>query len=435
VVFRRRRAPAKGIEEINVHSGLAGAHDRRLRLLIYGLNYQPEWTGIGKYTGEMAAWLARRGHEVRAVTAPPYYPAWRVAVGYSAWSYRSEARDGVHVRRCPLWVPRRPSGARRMCHLASFAASSLPALLLESRWQPQIIFVIVPTFLCVPGALLLGRLSGARTWLHVQDFEIDAAFALFRHRSVPSWVQHLESRALRSFDRVSAISQTMLQHLGDKGVPDAHAAHLPNWVDLRTIYPDRAAGDAFRQELGISPGRMLALYSGNMGAKQGLETLPEVVRALEGEPIDVVLCGEGALREKLTSSMRGLSRVRFLPLQPPERLNALLNMADIHLLPQRGEAADLVLPSKLSGMLACGGAVVATAAEGTELHRVVTAAGGVAVHPDQPAEFARAIRNMAHAPTRREQARRGARLYAEQHLGIDAILQRFEIALEQLVYA
>jgi len=30
--------------------------------------------GIGKYTGEMAAWLAARGHQVRVVTAPPYYP-------------------------------------------------------------------------------------------------------------------------------------------------------------------------------------------------------------------------------------------------------------------------------------------------------------------------------------------------------------------------
>jgi len=38
--------------------------------LIHGINYSPELTGIGKYSGEMAAWLAQRDHEVRVVTAP-----------------------------------------------------------------------------------------------------------------------------------------------------------------------------------------------------------------------------------------------------------------------------------------------------------------------------------------------------------------------------
>ncbi|MCF6337253.1 MAG: colanic acid biosynthesis glycosyltransferase WcaI, partial [Gammaproteobacteria bacterium] len=42
-----------------------------MKILIYGINFSPELTGIGKYSGEMAAWLTSRGHEVRVVTAPP----------------------------------------------------------------------------------------------------------------------------------------------------------------------------------------------------------------------------------------------------------------------------------------------------------------------------------------------------------------------------
>jgi colanic acid biosynthesis glycosyl transferase WcaI len=53
-----------------------------LRVLIHGLNYAPEKVGVGRYTGEMADWLAQRGHDVRVVTAPPYYPEWRTG-GYS----------------------------------------------------------------------------------------------------------------------------------------------------------------------------------------------------------------------------------------------------------------------------------------------------------------------------------------------------------------
>ncbi len=74
-----------------------------MRILILTLNYLPELTGIGKYNGEMADWLAARGHKVRVVAAPPYYPQWRVSQGYSSWRYRRESLGGVDVWRCPLW--------------------------------------------------------------------------------------------------------------------------------------------------------------------------------------------------------------------------------------------------------------------------------------------------------------------------------------------
>src|SRR5215210_3497177 len=100
-----------------------------MRILIYGINYTPEIIGTGKYTGEMGEWLAGRGHEVRVVTAPPYYPAWRVAPGSAAWRYRRERVAGAAVLRCPVWVPGKPSGLTRLLHLASFSAASAPAVL------------------------------------------------------------------------------------------------------------------------------------------------------------------------------------------------------------------------------------------------------------------------------------------------------------------
>ena len=98
-----------------------------MKILIYGINYAPELTGIGKYSAEMAEWLAARGHSVSVVTAPPYYPQWRVHDGYRAGRYAREERAA-----CPCaapGVPARPGGVKRLLHLASFALSSLPSLL------------------------------------------------------------------------------------------------------------------------------------------------------------------------------------------------------------------------------------------------------------------------------------------------------------------
>jgi colanic acid biosynthesis glycosyl transferase WcaI len=61
-----------------------------MKILVYGINYAPELTGIGKYTAEMAETLAATGHEVRVVSAPPYYPEWRIANGFA-----TACRSGV----------------------------------------------------------------------------------------------------------------------------------------------------------------------------------------------------------------------------------------------------------------------------------------------------------------------------------------------------
>ena len=167
-----------------------------MRILIHGINFHPEAAGVGKYTGEMANWLATRGHEVRVVTAPPHFPQWRVPPGYRAWRYDrqqlrvparpvsmlgaqlpAEARN-MEVYRCPTWVPKSPNGLKRLLHLASFALSSLPVMLWQSRWHPDLVLLVEPTLFCAPQALLAARWSGAKAWLHIQDFEVDAAFEL-----------------------------------------------------------------------------------------------------------------------------------------------------------------------------------------------------------------------------------------------------------------
>ena len=144
-----------------------------MRVLIVGINFHPELTGIGKYTGELAAYLDGRGHQIRVITTPPYYPHWQVQPGYRGWQYRQEKWQGVWVFRCPLWVPRRLSGIKRLLHLLSFALTSFPVLLGQCSWRPNLILCIAPTFFNAPFALFTARLSGAKAWLHIQDFELD----------------------------------------------------------------------------------------------------------------------------------------------------------------------------------------------------------------------------------------------------------------------
>lgn len=404
-----------------------------MRILLHGINYSPELTGIGKYTGEMAEWLASRGHQVRVVTAPPYYPAWRVRSDYSPWKYQVE-EGPIKVFRCPLFVPEAPSAFSRLLHLLSFMLTSLPVMLRQVLWRPEIAVTVEPAFFCTLTTLLTARLAGAASWLHVQDFEIDAGFEmgfLPEGGGIARMTYGLERWIMRKFGSVSTISPRMVTQLEQKGVERGKALLFPNWVDISVIHPlERVSG--LRTKLGLGANKVVLLYSGNMGMKQGLELLPVLAQWFAPDPrVHFVFCGDGALRPQLEQAVAGLSNVTMLPLQPVSALNDLLNAADVHLLPQRADAADLVMPSKLTGMLASGRPVIATAAKGTQVATAIQGCG-IAVEPGDVAGVIDAVSKLADSAVLRRELGVNARIHAVEHLGKDRVLQRFEQQMRDL---
>ena len=410
----------------------------RLRILIYGLNYAPEPVGIGKYTGELGAWLAKRGHEVHVVCSVPYFPEWRVRGNW----YKQEQLNGVEVWRCPIWVPKRPNGVTRIVHLGSFAVSSLPPLMLQWFWRPDVVMCIAPALLCAPGALCLAHLCGKKTmsWLHIQDFELDVAFDLgllkgnWIRRMVESW----ERNTIKGFSRASTICEAMRRKLVTKGAEEKNSVLVKNWVDMERIFPVTSTNNTmncFRKRLGIRKDQTVLLYAGSMNKKQGLELIAEVIRTLKDEEdILWVLAGDGPEKLMLMKKVEHMNNVRVIPLVPDEELNELLNMADIHLLPQKAGAADLVLPSKLTGMLASGRPVLTTAPLHSELGSLVIQAG-YRVDPGDIKGFAEAVlkltRNKGLRKMKGEQARRIAAEQYEKEKVLRSLEEEIKDAVDQ----
>lgn len=415
-----------------------------MRILIYGLNYAPELTGIGKYTGEMSSWLAGRGHDVHVVTAPPYYPAWSVREDYRGKLYCTEKVPGEPiVYRTPLYVPAKPTGLKRMVHLFSFMLGSFPVMLRQILWKPEVVFTVEPTFFGAPLALLVAQAAGAASWLHIQDFEVDAAFDLGLLPAkglIHNFALALEGFFTRSFTRVSSISHKMVERILSKGVPVSRTILFPNWVDVDAIYPKpQDTPNSFRRELNLEE-KIIILYSGNMGAKQGLELLAPLAETFENDRrVHFLFCGDGAFRPQLETLVAHRPNVTLLPLQPFARLNDLLNAADIHLLPQRAGAADLVMPSKLTGMLSSGRPVIATADPGTQVSRVISGnspeeACGLVVPAEDEQTLHAAVQRLIDDAALRQRLGTRARQYAVEHLGKQQVLEQFEQSLKQLVH-
>ena len=98
-----------------------------MRILVVGINYAPDLIGVAKYNTELCEALVSFGHEVRVVTAPPYYPEWSIPPGLPrlVLSNRNDQRcfryTFANLR------SRKPTGARRLIHHASLRADEFMA--------------------------------------------------------------------------------------------------------------------------------------------------------------------------------------------------------------------------------------------------------------------------------------------------------------------
>lgn len=376
----------------------------RSRVLIHAMHSAPEVTGPGRFTGELAAHLAADGHAVEVVTTPPHYPGWYVRPPYKGGRYSREVRDGVTVYRCPILLKRNCTGIWRLIAPLSFAIAAAPVVIWRIlRHRPHVVVCNEPTLFCAPAAFITAKLVGARTVLHVQDFEVDAAFAVGHlpdgvHRRFAEWY---ERALLLRFGSVVTISGKMRSRLLEKGV-DSRRIHIArNWVDTTRIKP--AYGEnGYRRELELPEDAVVVLYAGQMGPKQGLRSLLEAADLLAEEPkVHVVIAGDGPIKAQLVLEYGERPNVHFLPVQPEERLCELLNLADIHALPQSKGIADLVLPSKLGGMLASRGQLVVAADPGTEMHDILEG-HAVLVAPGSSEALADGIRLAISAPREKD---------------------------------
>jgi colanic acid biosynthesis glycosyl transferase WcaI len=407
----------------------------QLKILFLGINYAPEMIGTAVYTTGLAEAMSNSGHDVTVVTALPYYPAWKVTTGWPRYRYSSERPEGgPWVIHCPLYVPAEPTGARRMLHYATFALSIAPQMFWRAiRQRPDLVVVIAPSLVSAPVGWLSARLAGAKCWLHIQDFEVEAAFAtglLKEDSQVGRMARNFERWILNRFDRISSISLPMLAKLKEKGVAAGKIFELRNWANLNKVILLEGPSP-LKAELGISAEHVV-VYSGNIANKQGLNIIPETARLLMNrEDFCFVVCGEGPYLGKLKEAAEGLENVLFFPLQPIERLSDLLGMADLHILPQISGAADLVLPSKLTNMLASGRPVVATAEEGTALAEEVNGCGCV-VNPGDAEAMAGAIEGLLDDPEARRVLGAAARQRAYERWDMRNILGRFESEIAEL---
>ena len=388
-----------------------------MRVIVWGINYAPEITGIAPHNVALCEFLKSRGHDVEMLTTFAYYPAWRKRQEDRSRLYRTDVVNGVPVHRCWHYVPARVSALKRMLHEGTFIlTSTLRGLFLR---RPDVFVIVSPPLPLGLAASVLTTIKRAPFIFHVQDLQPDAAVGLGMVRQ--GWFTRLlyglEKFAYRHATRVAGISREIVEAFRRKGVPDEKLVLFPNTVMVPQEEQLPQRGN-FRSRHRFQPEECLAVYAGNLGVKQGLEVLLDAAESLRKQSqVRIVICGDGAERPKLEAAVaeRQLNNVSMLPLLSGREYYELLVDTDISLITQQSGSGNAFFPSKLLVTLAYSSPVLTVADNESALANAVSAGHfGVNVTPGKPQDLAQTLADIAAQPAQLRSWGTAGRQYVRQ---------------------
>ena len=403
---------------------LLGPHGGALRVLVVGIFYAPDHTGIAPYATQACEYLVQCGATVTVFTGVPHYPGWKVDPWYR-WRLRTvERRDRYEIRRLRHYVPNKQDALRRAAYELTFG---LHVAAQRPSERPDVVLAVVPSLFSAVAAERIARRAGAPLVVWVQDLMGRAAeqSGMVGGSTVAGAVAAVERRVLQRANRVLVLNSRFAEYVTSVGVAPGNVAICPNWTHVAE--PSGNARDATRAGLGWRSDQTIVLHTGNMGLKQDLENVVEAARLADPDSnpaIKFVLMGDGNQRTLLERQARGVAALEFRPPAASAEYPDILAAADILLVNERPSSVDMSLPSKLTSYLQTGRPVLAASpAAGGTAAEVERSGGGVVVTPGNPAALLAGAVQLASDPARANTLAAAGRAYADAHLAGPGALQ------------
>lgn len=404
-----------------------------MKLVVVAPHFAPDVAPTGDVITRVVEELGRRGHSLEVVTALPWYREHRIEPGYAGRLFRYEDTPWGRITRIHPF----PGSDKRnlVRRAAGYAGFSAVATGLGGRGGPVdgVLAVSPPPTLALTGWAIAKKRKASFVF-NVQDIYPDVAvdLGILKDRRVLAASYRLERWSYEVADAVTVLSEDLQDNVARKTSHPEKVRVIPNFVDTDWIRPSERA-NAYRREFGLE-GKTVVMYAGNVGLSQGLDLVIDAASALSYEDdLVFVINGGGADRERLIAKARGLDNVRFVDIQPADRLPEVLAAGDIHLVMLKRGLARSSVPSKTYSILAAGRPLLASVDEGSEVANVVTRAGaGIGVPPEDPEAFTKALRRLLDAPEDIERMGRAGRAFVEDWASPAAVAQSYESLFEEL---
>jgi colanic acid biosynthesis glycosyl transferase WcaI len=404
------------------------------KICVVGLNYFPEISSTGLYTTEMCEYLSRK-FKVKMVTGYPYYPEWKIRKDYSQKKgILKENIKNVEITRVKQYVPIKVNPMKRLIHYWDFYRKAFSVCKKEDY---DMLMVILPNIFLLNLAIKLKKkYPNLKIWAHVQDFEIDAGLEMIKGinkiKPLKKSLYHMEKNLFSKFDIVSTISDGMMMKFDNKGASKDKQFLLPNWADIDFLYP--ILKSPYRNELKISDEEFVVMYSGNIGNKEDWDTLIQCIKKISCEKdIKFVIAGDGNKKAYVHNALKDCKNTILMPLQPKARLNDFLNLADLHVLPQKKNEINSFMPSKVLGIKATGRPLLCMANKRSYIYcEIFNNDLGYVLDENNYDSLSEKIKEIRHCELKTEKAKK-ARKYVIEHYQYENIMRNLKSKIDNIL--
>jgi glycosyltransferase involved in cell wall biosynthesis len=395
------------------------------QVLVVGLNYDPEPTGIAPYTSALSRGLTRAGHKVKIVTTQPHYPAWEIKPDNKIWT------ETVHLSRMETtrvlhYVPKSPSLLKRLISELTFGFRSV-----FRRWgSPEVIILPSPSLLATGLALIKARLlhKRAQKLVWVQDLYARGLKETNQGGNFAAKVLFLvEKYVLQGADCLVVIHDGFAKTIqSDYGILEAKIVTIRNWTHIPIL--DGRTSSTTRRELGWKDEELVVLHSGNMGKKQGLENIVATAKlaAVRGINVRFVLLGDGSEAATLKNMSDGVKTITFMAPVGDLQYAEVLRSSDILLVNELPGLSQMAMPSKLTSYFAAGKPILAACNEnGLTASEIRASSAGWIVAPGNPEALLHALIRMSENKSEMIRLGNNGKQYVDSHLREEKAISRF----------
>jgi len=401
-------------------------------ITIIGINYSPEDTAIGLYSTQLAEFLSNNGFKVNIITGFPYYPSWQINKSYqNKRTFLKENINNITIYRYKQYVPKSPTFFKRILHLIDFTLGS--SINIFKIKKTDLVLCIVPfTSTIIPGKIL-AKIKKAKLWVHIQDFEFDAALEsnlTNKKNIIFKIIFKVEKILLNKADALSSISHAMFNKLEQKNKKQIPTYLLPNWVDVDFINPNNALTHQH-----LDSNKFKVLYAGNIGEKQDWDFFLQLAKRLQNNiKVELIIVGNGAKKNWLLNKLGNYKNIKYYNPVAYSELSDLLCSADVHILFQKDNIIDTVMPSKILAMMASQKPSIISGNPQSEVATVIKESqGGFYFKSDDLDGVLSSILMLSQNKDDAKIFGINARKYVSENFSSQKILGQFKTCFEQII--
>ncbi len=326
-----------------------------MKILLLNQFFWPDSSATSQLLTDLARGLSERGHEVFAIAADGEY----------APSAIGDAPPRVTVYRVKALPFVRGRLGRVLSYLSFYVSATVRGLTVP---RPDLVLTLTtPPLLSLLGTILKA-VRRSRHFIWEMDVYPDVAVDLeyFQAGGLADRLTGiLADFSRRQSDGIISLGECMRERLIGRGVPAGKISVAENWADGNAIRPiSQARAD----------GKLVLLYSGNLGLAHDLGTVTGAIEALSGDDrFRFLFVGSGGRRKELEEFCqgRGIRSVEMRPYAQRASLSESLAAGDIGLVTQREICCGSVVPSKVYGLLAAGKPILFIGPENATPARIV----------------------------------------------------------------